>query len=146
MRVPARPVFFERPYYVPNSLRGGRALTHGWGFGEMAGVVDGHDKLIRLPPDPLTKVVSSQLYDLAADPDELRDVAADRPDTVARLSALLDEWLARYPLDGEVEAPLLTPERQAELEALGYVGEDAKAEPHTETGGAGQPSPPGDGH
>ena len=122
--LPARPVFFERPYYVPDSLRGGRALAHGWGFGEMAGVVDGHDKLIRLPPDPQTKRVASQLYDLAADPDELRDLAAERPDTVARLSALLDEWLARYPMDGEVEAPLLSAEHEAALNALGYAGGD----------------------
>ena len=132
--LPARPVFFERPYYVPDSLRGGRALAHGWGFGEMAGVVDGTDKLIRLPPHPETQAVVSQLFDLAADPDELRDLAAERPDTVARLSALLDEWLARYPMDGEVEAPLMSPERLAELAALGYAGgDDGGASPATAT-------------
>src|SRR5262245_18009229 len=86
----ARPVFFERPYYIPQGIRAGRTLSHGWGVGEMAGVIDGHDMLIRLPPDPQTKAVVSQLYDLSADPDELHDVAAEHPQTVARLSALLD--------------------------------------------------------
>ena len=124
--LPARPVFFERPYYVPDSLRGGRALSHGWGFGEMAGVVDGHEKLIRLPPDPQTKAVVSQLYDLSADPDELRDIAAERPDAVARLSALLDEWLARYPFDADASPPVISPEHEETLKALGYVGEDGQ--------------------
>jgi arylsulfatase A-like enzyme len=117
-----RPVFFERPYFDPAGLRAGRALAHGWGFGEMAGVVDGRDKLIRLPPDPQTKAVVCQLYDLAADPDELHDVAAEHPETVARLSAMLDAWLARWPIDENADAPALSPERQEDLERLGYTG------------------------
>jgi arylsulfatase A-like enzyme len=117
-----RPVFIERPYYDPDSPRASRALSHGWGFGEMAGVVDGKDKLIRLPPDPQTQAVVSQLYNLSADPDELHDVAAEHPETVARLSAMLDAWLARWPVDENGEAPVLSPERQEDLERLGYTG------------------------
>lgn len=143
-----RPVFFERPYFDPKGIRAGRALSHGWGFGEMAGVVDGHDKLIRLPPDPQTQAVVCQLYDLSVDPDELHDVAAEHPDTVGRLSALLDAWLARWPIDENAEAPVLTPEHEAELRALGYIqGEDDPGAPEqdTHTDGAGDPAPEGGG-
>ena len=34
------------------------------------------------------------LYDLAADPDEQRNLADERPETTARLGQLLDDWLA----------------------------------------------------
>jgi hypothetical protein len=148
-------VFFERPYFDPEGIRAGRALSHGWGFGEMAGVVDGTDKLIRLPPDPQTQAVVCQLYDLSADPDELHDLAAERPETVARLSALLDGWLARYPIDENADAPLLTPEREAELRALGYIhGQDggdgekkgAAPQPETPSDGSAEPPPEGGGH
>jgi len=150
-----RPVFFERPYFDPEGIRAGRALSHGWGFGEMAGVVDGTDKLIRLPPDPQTQAVVCQLFDLSADPDELHDLAAERPETVARLSALLDGWLARYPIDENADAPLLTPEREAELRALGYIhGQDggdgekkgAAPQPDTPSDGSAEPPPEGGGH
>jgi arylsulfatase len=130
----ARPVFFERPYYSPESIRAGRAEAQG-GFGELASVVLGKDKLIRLPPDAVTQAVEQRLYDLASDPDELHDIAAEHPELVQKLSALLDEWLARYPVDESAAAPVLTPERQADLERLGYMG-----------GGGGEPEndPPKD--
>jgi arylsulfatase A-like enzyme len=111
---PARPVFVERPHYTEDGERSGRALVHGWGFGLMAGVIDGTDKLVRYPDD------SQQLFDLAADPDELVDRAAADPERVARLAALLDGWLARYPLDAGDAAHEISPERAEILKELGY--------------------------
>lgn len=123
----ARPVFLQRPYYSPDGIRAGRAEAQG-GFGELASVIVGQDKLIRQPPDATTGEVRHHLYDLAADPDELHDVAAEHPELVAKLSALIDEWLARYPADLNA-APPITAERQAELAALGYVGLPGDAPP-----------------
>ncbi|HYN65128.1 MAG TPA: sulfatase-like hydrolase/transferase, partial [Candidatus Limnocylindrales bacterium] len=134
----ARPVFVERPYYSPEGIRGGRALAHGWGFGELAGVIVGDDKLVRLPRDAGTGKVAHQLFDLASDPDELRDISADHAGCVAKLSAQLDEWLRLYPVGEEVVAPTLSPERREQLQALGYIqgegGEEAPSE------GAGAPA------
>jgi len=135
-----RPIVFERPYYTPEGIRGGRALAHGWGFGELAGVVVGDEKLIRLPPDE-TGTVKQQLFDLKADPDELRDIAGERPEAVARLSALLDEWLARYPVKEDEAAPTLTPEREEDLRRLGYLGGQTVSETRPEVQPEAQPAP-----
>jgi arylsulfatase A-like enzyme len=53
-------------------------------------VVDGWDKLI-VQPDSL------ELYDLKNDPDDRTDLAAQRPDKVKKLSALIDNWLDETP-------------------------------------------------
>jgi uncharacterized sulfatase len=54
-------------------------------------VVNGYDKLIvphkaNQPDDPV------ELYDLKADPNEEKNVAADHPEKVKELSAKLDGW------------------------------------------------------
>jgi len=53
-------------------------------------VVDGWDKLIARPD-------GNELYDLKNDPDDRRDLSAQNPEKVQRLSKLLDEWLNATP-------------------------------------------------
>ena len=53
-------------------------------------VVDGWDKLIARPE-------GNELYNLKNDPDDRRDIAAQNPETVQRLSKRLDEWLKATP-------------------------------------------------
>ena len=68
------------------------------------------------------------LFDLVADPLEQTNLFAERPDLVEDLALRLAaerrknrEHLARHPVDvRELEVPL-SPEHEAELEALGYV-------------------------
>jgi hypothetical protein len=59
-----------------------------------------------------------ELYDLAADPDETRDVSAAHPKVAARLATALEDWTATLP-------PVRTPERTEQqleaLRALGYI-------------------------
>jgi len=59
------------------------------GTGGDAAVIDGDEKLIR--PD---EAADFQLYDLAEDPYETVDLAAERPDRVADLRDWLGEWQA----------------------------------------------------
>ena len=70
--------------------------------------------------------LSERLYDLAADPREQHDLAADRPDRLAALRTLLDRRraaarAARLAGDRDVE---LGAESRSVLKALGYVGEE----------------------
>jgi arylsulfatase A-like enzyme len=134
--LPVRPVFVERPHYTADGERYRRALSHGWGFGLMAGVIDGTEKLVRYPDD------SQQLYDLAADPDELVDHAAQRPEVVERLGRLLDGWLARYPVTDLGSVQDISPERAEILQALGYLGDESGA---TAPGGEAQDAEAQDG-
>jgi arylsulfatase A-like enzyme len=113
----SRPVFVERPHYSPEGERFMRALTTGYGFGELVGVVMGDEKLIRYPDG------SRQLFDLEADPAELHDLAGERPESLDRLGRLLDEWLARHPVEELGAGAELTPERIETLRALGYLGD-----------------------
>ena len=60
-----------------------------------------------------------ELYDLRADPGELRDVAALHPDERGRLDAALDAWVAAHPATPPGEADVT--DKADELRALGYV-------------------------
>ncbi|MDF1798972.1 MAG: sulfatase [Planctomycetota bacterium] len=67
-----------------------------------------------------------RLFDLATDPGELHDLAAERPDLVASLTARLEAELARRLAEGSPdELPAeyvdLSPEDLAKLKALGYL-------------------------
>ena len=66
-----------------------------------------------------------ELYDLDADPRELRNVADAHPDVVAALEPRIQAWADRQ-WDGKYAAPSaeLDPEVLAQLQALGYVGDD----------------------
>ncbi|CAA9245918.1 MAG: Choline-sulfatase [uncultured Chloroflexi bacterium] len=55
------------------------------------------------------RVAWHELYDLQADPDETRDLAAEQPNLVRQLDAELQEWVRSQLQPGE-EDPLLRPE------------------------------------
>lgn len=63
-----------------------------------------------------------ELYDLASDPRETRDLARESPGIVADLRARLAEWVASHP-EGEKIPVEESRERDAALRALGYVGD-----------------------
>jgi arylsulfatase A-like enzyme len=90
------------------------------------------DRRYRLFREGSMKLVTSSkgdalLYDLAADPRESRDLAAERPDDVARMQARLAEVSTRIglpALDAALEggaAPDLDAATQERLRELGYV-------------------------
>jgi arylsulfatase A-like enzyme len=66
----------------------------------------------------------AELYDLAADPGERRDLAAERPEVVARLRAALERWRAALPAPPPLRL-YTSPDAQLtrELRSLGYVDE-----------------------
>lgn len=64
----------------------------------------------------------AELYDLATDPGERRDVAAAHPDVVARLRAALDRWRSALPPPPPIEL-YTSPDAELtrQLRSLGYV-------------------------
>lgn len=67
-----------------------------------------------------------ELYDLESDPGETRNLADSEPEVVKRLSAYLEERLARgsrfpRPVRPNAPPPELTAEEEAELRELGYA-------------------------
>ena len=92
------------------------ATEFDFGWSPLLGVRTAQHKYIRAP--------RPELYDVVADPDELVNLADDRPDTVRELDAQVE---ARS--GGPVPAPgqALEAEARAQLEALGYVTEGAGA-------------------
>jgi hypothetical protein len=117
------PIFVERPHYLPGGERAQRAEAHDVGFGLMAGVILADKKYVR-EPDPSGRTIE-RLYDLTQDPAELHDACAEDPEDRARLSKLLDGWLAAHPAPAPSDQQPMTPERQRVLEALGYAGKTA---------------------
>ncbi len=64
------------------------------------------------------------LWDLAADPGEERDLYRERPEVVARLRPLLQEWISREPADRHPERLRerdMSPELREQLRSLGYI-------------------------
>ena len=72
-----------------------------------------------------------QLFDLANDPHELSDVAAQHPEVVQELKAALlaakTRGQERAQLFGTSGKAVLTPSLTQGLEALGYTGEDSES-------------------
>ena len=105
---------------------GPRALPEGQ-YDNMFAVTDGRWKLVLKERDP----EASELYDLAQDPDEVRNLyRADHPE-VLRLRAFLDErrpWEVQPPREGSEAADT------GALEGLGYGGD---GEDEEEGGAAG---------
>jgi len=67
---------------------------------------------------------SAMLFDLQSDPDEKVDLAPREPARVAKMSALLDSFMARPPqgdLPGSGAAPGLSEENRRRLKSLGYL-------------------------
>ena len=80
--------------------------------------------------EPAPHALTHQLFDLEQDPDELRDVAAEKPQVTARLLAALEAWLASQRLyerapGGGATATFGAAQREDTLELLdrtGYFG------------------------
>jgi arylsulfatase A-like enzyme len=78
---------------------------------------------VRLPPWKYIETPSEgsvELYDLEADPDELTNLAAARPEVRNRFDRLLDEWMQTN-APKKVEQKKLGRRREEALRALGYV-------------------------
>src|SRR5262245_56955377 len=70
----------------------------------------------------LIEGAGSELYDLAQDPREDRDRAAEDPERVARMRRLLSSALARMAPEGDSARPVvLSPDQEEKLRSLGYV-------------------------
>ena len=78
-------------------------------------VVQGDYKLIRSTRGVI------QLYDIRQDPAETRDLAAAEPALVARLSTVLDRWIAAHPARFTAPRQELPFEAVQRLRALGYL-------------------------
>lgn len=97
---------------------------------ELYAIVDGHEKLIL---DRDERNGSIKLYDLQANPGEdpgrALDLRERRSATATRLLRQLEESIteaeARRPAGGGGGMQRMSPELQAELRALGYLGDDA---------------------
>jgi arylsulfatase A-like enzyme len=118
--LPARPGMEGRPVFGPGAPPGGRPVVVAQYGGRRYAVRTATAKLIETVVDP----ARTELYDLAADPGERRDLAASRPAEVARLSAALAAWRAERRLvpHGAGPAVELAPEEVEKLRALGYLG------------------------
>lgn len=94
-----------RPWQIERRFKGWKNLH------KAQAVRDGSLKLIATPyQDRL------ELYDLASDPGELRDVSAERPADVKRLAGLLEDWRG-----GAVDIAVPDAENMERIKALGYV-------------------------
>lgn len=80
-----------------------------FGWSDMHSLIDGKDHFIRAP--------QPELYNLAADPSELKNLVADDRRTYVRMRAAIEPFVK------ELTGPLgYDPEEAAKLAALGYVG------------------------
>lgn len=86
--------------------------------GRFRSVVEGDWKLIWTPGRPAKRAY--QLYDIAADPDELEDLSAAHPERVREMKAMLDRWMAD---DAAVPAVGIPEHEKEGLRALGYIEE-----------------------
>ncbi len=89
-------------------------------------VVTEHKRGWRVSTDRHALVVDKrgvQLFDLVADPLETRDLAAERPEAVASLQAVVERHQARTrpAVDSGEPAPVLDAETREALRALGYA-------------------------
>jgi arylsulfatase A-like enzyme len=65
----------------------------------------------------------ARLYDLALDPHETRDLAAERPQVAAELQARLRAWHAARAPQAPPAAPASDPRLEADLRSLGYAAD-----------------------
>ena len=68
-----------------------------------------------------TATGKTELYDLAADPGETRDLAAAEPLRAAFYRQALFGWVLEREPEGVSEPIALTPEQQENMKALGYI-------------------------
>jgi arylsulfatase A-like enzyme len=83
---------------------------------ELRAVIEGNTKLILdLESERF------ELYELASDPGEQRDLADSEPERAAELVATLREWMARVAPESAGTERELSPEERERLRALGYA-------------------------
>jgi len=112
--LPERPVFSECGHsFFPGMIKG---RVHFDVQGRFRAVVVGDWKLIWTPgQDPARE---HRLYDLAADPNETRDLSDRYPERVRDLRRMLDDWMAS---EGQETARPIPHEEKEALRALGYI-------------------------
>ena len=69
-----------------------------------------------------------ELYDLHEDPGELRNLAADESGLVDEMARLLEEWTETSLGNHAAATRTLTPEEEARLRSLGYLGGEFRRE------------------
>jgi tetratricopeptide (TPR) repeat protein len=101
------------------------------GWSPLLGARTRAEKYVRAP--------EPELYDLGADPGELRNLASER----AERAAELDRWVEEQVTGGRPVAPSFSPdaEERAQLEALGYLRGAAPAHADPSLGRVGGPDP-----
>jgi arylsulfatase len=114
--LPERPVFAESGRSFFSKMIRGRVSFDV--RGRFRTVVSGDWKLIWTPGQ--TPDREFQLYDVAADPDETRDLSREFPERVQELKRLLDAWMAG---DSAVDSPEISERDREGLRALGYIEE-----------------------
>ena len=97
------------------------ALSESWypryhyGWSELKAVRDGRYKLIQAP--------RRELYDLAQDPGEIEDLAAEQPQRADALERALEKMLRQVTSEDASRGPTaIDPETEERLRALGYIG------------------------
>jgi arylsulfatase A-like enzyme len=105
------PVFLYRIPYEPHSEFGV------WVDGEKHGVRAGSWKYLVSENEG-----TRELYDLARDPGETRNVADEQPERVRELAGMLADWRAAVTVpDSLTEEPVLSDEDVQKLKSLGYI-------------------------
>jgi len=105
----------------------------------------GEWKLIASIDFDTDELVRHELYHVAEDPFEAREVSEQHPDEAARLSAALQTWRESLPLWDQVSADEdnseTTPEMKKQLALLGYTEEEEEDEDEVaeDTGAAPEP-------
>jgi arylsulfatase A-like enzyme len=113
---PERPVFTESGRsHFPNMIRGRVSFDV---RGRFRTVVSSNWKLIWTPGQTADR--EFQLFDVDADPDEMRDLSREFPARVQELKGMLDEWMAG---DVDVDSAEIPERDREELRALGYIEE-----------------------
>jgi arylsulfatase A-like enzyme len=103
------PIYLQRRHYeaAAGSARAAKGPT--------LGLRQGHWKWIEAPQEG-----TRELYDLAADPKEMQNLATSDPERSAHMQADLERWAAQTGLLGAAPGAV-SPSDQEGLRALGYV-------------------------
>jgi arylsulfatase A-like enzyme len=102
--------YFERRWYKKKNRRGGK----NWAQGEKFGVRGDRWKYIWASNEP------EELYDLEADPHELKNIAPAHPEEVSTLKEEMEKYWVLVD-KGEIKPQKLDKETRKELKALGYL-------------------------